>query len=127
KSMRKAVSELMRTTIVSFLVLLFANSVCLFAQDYRITDFGARPEPAHINTMAINKAIETCAKEGGGRVVIPKGIFETGTILLKQNVDLHFEMGSTLLASPELDNSVEPISKCRSTFCFNKMVPVSNR
>ncbi|WP_321517787.1 glycoside hydrolase family 28 protein [uncultured Bacteroides sp.] len=62
-----------------------------------ITDFGAKAgnetEPCH---DAINLAIVTCNQAGGGTVVIPKGVFYTGPITLKSNVNLHFEDGATL-------------------------------
>ena len=62
-----------------------------------ITDFGAKAgnetEPCH---DAINLAIVTCNQAGGGTVVIPKGVFYTGPITLKSNVNLHLEDGATL-------------------------------
>jgi polygalacturonase len=78
--------------------------LCLFVQetmakDFIITDFGAKPGESELNTIPINKAVEACYKNGGGRVVVPPGIFRTGTIVLKDNVQLYLESGSTLSAS----------------------------
>ena len=57
------------------------------ARDFRITDYGARPSnDSNIvadNTAAIRKAIEACHASGGGRVVVPPGVWETGAIHLK--------------------------------------------
>jgi polygalacturonase len=64
---------------------------------FRITDFGARADGTTLNTDAIAKAIATCAKVGGGRVVVPAGKFLTGAIHLKSNVELHVPEGATLL------------------------------
>src|SRR6476620_3527013 len=72
------------------------------ARDFRITDFGARPGMAFLNTVAINKAIEACTKSGGGRVVIPAGLFRTGTIIMKDHVELYLENGSILMASTNI-------------------------
>ena len=61
-------------------------------RDYSITDFGAIPHqqetPCH---EAINQAILDCSLAGGGRVIVPKGVFYTGPITLKSNVNLHLE------------------------------------
>lgn len=85
------------------------------AQDYLVTDFGAKPGPASMNTTAINKAIAACHANGGGRVIIPAGIFNSGTIILKNNVELHLRMGATLLASGSADDfPVQPQPGYRS-------------
>jgi polygalacturonase len=54
-----------------------------------ITDFGAKANSEELSTQAINKAIETCSTQGGGTVLIPDGVFQTGAIVLKSNVKLH--------------------------------------
>lgn len=48
------------------------------------------------NANAINEAIDHCARSGGGRVVVPKGEFTTGSIYLKSNVTIYLEQGATL-------------------------------
>ena len=48
------------------------------------------------NREAINKAIDAASKAGGGRVVVPAGVFLTGAIRLKSNVNLHVSKGATL-------------------------------
>ena len=93
---------------------------CLLAQqavakDFLITSFGAKPGLNNLNTTAINKAIQACYKNGGGRVVIPAGIFRSGTLLMKDNVELHLEIGATLMASTELkDFPLQPRPAYRS-------------
>jgi polygalacturonase len=69
------------------------------AKDFIITDFGAKSGVTELNTIPINKAIDACYRNGGGRVVVPAGIFRTGTIVLRDNVELYLESGSTLSAS----------------------------
>lgn len=97
------------------ILYLFFSGYSLLAQDYLITDFGAKPGMEHLNTKAINQAIETCSMNGGGRVIIPAGIFRSGTIFMKENVELHLNMGSTLLASPNLqDFPLQPPAEYRS-------------
>ncbi len=67
-----------------------------------ILDFGARTELAD-NSFAIQKAIDVCAENGGGRVTVPTGRFVTGTIRLKSNIEFHLEMGAVLSASTDAD------------------------
>lgn len=71
------------------------------ARDFPITDFGARTGGDFDNTEAIRKAIEACNRAGGGRVVVPAGVFMTGAIHLKSNVNLHVSEGATLKFSTE--------------------------
>src|SRR5919112_2184547 len=66
------------------------------ARDFPITDFGARAGGDSDNTEAIRKAVEACSRAGGGRVVVPAGVFMTGAIHLKSNVNLHVSEGATL-------------------------------
>jgi len=74
-------------------------NVSAYAQDYNIKQFGAVSDTTRLSTIAINKAISACYKNGGGRVVIPSGKYKSGTITLKSNVELHLERGAILYAS----------------------------
>lgn len=65
-------------------------------KNYCITDFGAKEGVEDYLHGAINKAIEKCHSQGGGRVIVPKGVFYTGPITLKSNVNLHLEDGAVL-------------------------------
>jgi len=60
-------------------------------KDFLVTVYGAVGDGKTLNTEAFKKAIEDCNKKGGGRVVIPLGVFLTGAIYLKSNVELHLE------------------------------------
>ena len=66
--------------------------------------FAAIGDGKTLNTIAIQNAIDDCAASGGGRVTIPTGIYKSGTIWLRSNVELHLEMGAELLASDNLDD-----------------------
>lgn len=59
--------------------------------NYLITNYGAIADGKTLNTKAIQSAIDTCALNGGGTVVVPKGVFLTGSVFLKQGVNLHIE------------------------------------
>ena len=71
-----------------------------FAQrNFPITEYGATPEADC--TAAIAKAIAACHDAGGGRVVVPAGVWLTGAVHLRSNVNLHLADGATLRFSPE--------------------------
>jgi polygalacturonase len=71
------------------------------ARDFPIKDFGARAGGDFDNTEAIRKAIDACNRAGGGRVVVPAGVYMTGAIHLKSNVNLHVSEGATLKFSTD--------------------------
>src|SRR5829696_3384211 len=70
-------------------------------RDFPITKFGAKAGIQNDSTAAIAKAIDACSKAGGGRVVVPAGVFLTGAIHLKSNVNLHVSKGATLKFSTD--------------------------
>ncbi len=63
---------------------------------YCICEYGAEPGGIFCNTEAIRSAIEAAAAAGGGKVSVPKGIWLTGPIELKSNIELHLEEGAIL-------------------------------
>jgi polygalacturonase len=65
--------------------------------DYYVTDFGANGDGKTNCSAAIAKAINTCSEEGGGRVIIPDGVYLTGAVHLKSNVNLHLSEEAILL------------------------------
>ena len=67
----------------------------------RITDFGAVSGGRVLCTEAIAKAIDSVAAQGGGRVVIPPGIWLAGPIVLKSNVELRAEEGALVQFSTD--------------------------
>ena len=71
---------------------------------YSVKDFGAVGDGFNNNTEAINNAITHCSENGGGVVTIPRGIFFTGPITLKSDVNLHLQAGAVLLFSSNVDD-----------------------
>ena len=67
-----------------------------------IVDFGAVPNTEQLCTNAINTAIENCSQSGGGVVLIPAGLWTTGPIKLKSNVNLHTENGAFVSFTSDL-------------------------
>ncbi|WP_353720005.1 glycoside hydrolase family 28 protein [Dyadobacter sp. 676] len=65
-----------------------------------ITDKGARM--GIMATQAIQAAIDEVSKKNGGTVVVPRGVWKTGRIILKSNVNLHVGEGAELHFSAEI-------------------------
>ena len=65
---------------------------------YNIIKFGAQTDSLFNNQQAIQRAIDTCAKAGGGTVLVSAGTFYTSTIYLKSNIDFKLSNGATLIA-----------------------------
>jgi polygalacturonase len=68
-------------------------------KEFLITNYGSIADGKTLNTVSIQKAIDAAFANKGGRVVFSKGIFLSGSIVLKSNVSLYFEEGSVLLGS----------------------------
>ncbi len=86
-------------TLLCCICTLYIN-----AQPVSIVDFGAVNDGVTLNTKAIQKAIDTQAESGGGTVIIPTGVFISGTINLRSNITLHLENGATLRGSANLED-----------------------
>ncbi|WP_245584844.1 glycoside hydrolase family 28 protein [Pedobacter glucosidilyticus] len=70
----------------------------VFKKDtFDIVKYGAKPDGVTLNTSSINQAIEACSKNGGGIVLLNEGVWLTGPLYLKSNVNLHLRSGALLL------------------------------
>lgn len=77
--------------------LMDSVKLCIFPDnDFLITDYGAKQGGGFINTNAFAKAVEACHRAGGGRVVVPSGIWLTGPIHFKSNVNLYLDEGAVV-------------------------------
>lgn len=66
-----------------------------------IVDFGAINGGTVLCTEAFFKAIEAVSKKGGGKVILPPGIWLTGPIILKSNIELHAAKGALIKFSTD--------------------------
>lgn len=74
---------------------------------FNIKDFGAIADGKTLNTAAIQRAIDACAQNGGGQVLVEGGVYMFGTIVLRSNIELHIDDGATLLGSPRCEDYPE--------------------
>lgn len=70
---------------------------------FNIMNYGAIADGMTLNSVSINKAIDECAKQGGGTVLIPRGSFVTGPIIMKSNINLHLNKGALIIFSSDFN------------------------
>lgn len=68
-----------------------------------ITDFGGIGDGMALNTEAFAKAMDALSKKGGGTLNVPFGVWLTGPIVFKSNINLHLEEGALVLFTPDFD------------------------
>ena len=78
-----------------------SSKASLGARVYNIRDFGAKGDGKTLDTAALQSAVDTCAKDQGGTVLVPAGVFVIGTVELKSNVTLHIAALGKLLGSAD--------------------------
>ena len=66
------------------------------ARQVNLKSYGAVGDGITLNTKAFAKAIDALSKKGGGRLVVPQGVWFTGPIELKSNIELHLEVGAVI-------------------------------
>lgn len=73
-----------------------------------VKTFGAIGDGKQKDTLAIQKAIDTCASQGGGSVLLPSGTYLSAPLFLKSNITLQVSKGATLIASKDTQDYVVP-------------------
>ena len=87
------------------LLFILLTLSCLSAiadnlNDYNIRSFGAVGDGKNLDSPAINTAIESAFANGGGKIIVPAGIYLCGSIHLKSNIELHLLPGAIIKAAP---------------------------
>ena len=78
-------------------------------KEYNVLQYGAVGDGKANDAFAVQHAIDDCAKNGGGRVVLQSGhVFYCDSIQLKKNVDLHIQKGATIKATSNIDGYIRP-------------------
>lgn len=81
-----------------------------------LTDCGAVGDGMTLCTDAFQKGISQLTKTGGGRLVVPQGVWLTGPITLKDNIELHLEKNAIVLFSPDkrlfIDEGAKRVKPC---------------
>ena len=77
------------------------EAVVIPQHEASITDFGAVGDGIWVCTEAFKKAISQLTKQGGGRLNVPEGVWLTGPIQLKDNIELHLDKNAIIYFSPD--------------------------
>lgn len=88
-------------TFKAFAALVLALMPAFAFADFNVRDYGAKGDGKTLDSPAIDKAIEACVKQGGGKVVLPAGTYLSGSIHMKSNVELHLQSGCVILTAPQ--------------------------
>jgi len=101
--MKKINQHVLNILFISILVN-FSQNKADASKLYNISGYGAIGDGKTINTSVIQATINACTTAGGGIILIPKGVFITGAIFLKQGVNLRIEKGGVLKGSTKQDD-----------------------
>ncbi len=86
---------------IAGIVFVFA-ALSTQAQECNPAQYGGKPNDDALDTQAIQKAIDTCAQAGGGRVLLTPGVWMSGSLFMRSNIDLHIAQGATLMGSANM-------------------------
>ncbi|MEO5682483.1 MAG: glycosyl hydrolase family 28 protein [Chitinophagaceae bacterium] len=98
---------------------------------FNAVEYGAISDTNIVSTLSIQKAIDDCARKGGGIVIFKPGAYMTGSLFIKSNVQLRIDKGVSLLGSqdfddyPEIDTRIAGIEMKWPAALIN-MIDVSN-
>jgi polygalacturonase len=89
-------------------------------KQFLLTNFGAKGDSITDCTEAFRKAIEACNAAGGGSVVVSEGVFLTGAIYLKSNVNLHLQNGSRIKFNTDPEKYLPVVlTRFEGVECYN--------
>lgn len=91
----------MRKNLLFILLILSClSAIADNPNDYNVRSFGAVGDGKNLDSPAINTAIESAFANGGGKIIVPAGIYLCGSIHLKSNIELHLLPGAIIKAAP---------------------------
>lgn len=74
------------------------------ATSYNVRDYGAQGDGVTKDTIAFQKALDTCAVSGGGKVIVPAGRYLIGSVQIGYQTYLVLEEDSVLIGSPDVND-----------------------
>lgn len=90
------------------------------ANEMNINECGGVGDGVTLNTEAFAKAISRLTKLGGGRLNVPAGVWLTGPIKMKSNIELHLDKNAIIYFSPDKELFIDSDGKSsRVTACIS--------
>jgi hypothetical protein len=83
---------------------LLREGVALAPTVFNVKDFGVVGDGATKDTIAFQKALDTCAVSGGGEVLVPAGKYLIGSVQIGNRTILRLEEGAVIMGSPDADD-----------------------
>jgi len=94
----------MTAKIILSLGLVVAALVARAADQttYNVHTYGAKGDGATHDTAALQAALDACATNGGGKVVLPEGVYLTGSLVIGPNTTLQLEHNASIVGSADI-------------------------
>lgn len=74
---------------------------------FNVRTYGAAGDGKKLDSPSINKAIDAAVRAGGGTVLVPAGIYLSGSIHLQSNIHLYLDAGASILGAPQEMNAYD--------------------
>ncbi len=87
---------------ISLFICLIACAITVQSQDFDITKFGVNADSTRLQTTAIQNVIDKAHENGGGTIVIPKGVYLSGALFFKPRTKLQLQEGAVLKGSDNI-------------------------
>ena len=96
-------------------------------KQYRLDEYGV-PGDGQVHTAQIQQVIDRCAQEGGGVIVVPRGVWMSGSLYFRQGTNLYLEEGATLLGSDDVADYDLKTTRIEGQTCtyFTALINVEN-
>jgi polygalacturonase len=84
------------------LVIVGVSAPAADKNTFNVRDFGAKGDGLTKDTVALQQALDACATNGGGTILVPEGVYLTGSLVIHANTTLQLEKKSNLMGSPDI-------------------------
>jgi polygalacturonase len=92
---------------VAFFFLLIGLRAEPAVNVFNVRDFGALGDGSNLDSVAIDRAIDSASAAGGGTVLVPAGSYLCGSIHLRSNLHLVIDAGAVILGAPQKLNAYD--------------------
>ncbi len=84
--------------------------------EVNLKDMGGKGDGMTLNSDAFRQAISRLSQQGGGRLTVPRGVWLTGPIELKDNIELHLQKNAIVLFSPDKSLYIDKNPKAKRVY-----------